>query len=94
MSELHRSDDVSVNPAVSAENNKIFASKPPESGGIPLVAWSVAGFAVLVLVALLVLVGRHKTVAPSTVQPLAAYAASLPLSQLAMSESTSLSGGK
>ena len=29
-----------------------------------------------------------------TIQPLAAYAANLPLSQLAMSESTSLSGGK
>jgi hypothetical protein len=38
---------------------------------------------------------RHKPQPPSnTVQPLAAYAANLSLSQLAMSESTSLSGGK
>jgi hypothetical protein len=54
----------------------------------------VAGLAVLVVVVVLVLAGRHKAVSPATVQPLAAYAASLPLSQLAMSESTSLSGGK
>jgi Protein of unknown function (DUF2393) len=61
---------------------------------MPVVAWGVAGLAVLVVVVVLVLAGRHKAVAPSTVQPLAGYAASLPLSQLAMSESTSLSGGK
>ena len=72
----------------------MFASKPPEGGGIPVVAWGVAGLAVLVVVVVLVLAGRHKAAAPTTVQPLAAYAASLPLSQLAMSESTSLSGGK
>ena len=57
-------------------------------------AWVVAGLAVLVVLVVLVLAGRHKTAAPTTVQPLAAYAANLPLSQLAMSESTSLSGGK
>ncbi len=57
-------------------------------------AWGVAGLVVLVVVVVLVLAGRHKAVTPSTIQPLAAYAASLPLSQLAMSESTSLSGGK
>ena len=72
----------------------MFATKPPESGGIPVMAWGAAGLAVLVVVIVLVLAGRHKAVAPATVQPLAAYAASLPLSQLAMSESTSLSGGK
>ena len=77
-----------------AKNDVIFASKPPEGGGIPVVAWGVAGLAVLVVVIVLVLAGRHKAAAPSTIQPLAAYAASLPLSQLAMSESTSLSGGK
>ena len=40
------------------------------------------------------LAGRHKAEVPTTIQPVAAYAASLPLTQLAMSESTSLSGGK
>ena len=72
----------------------MFASKPPEGGGTPVMAWVVAGLAVLVVVAVLALAGRHKTAAPATVQPLAPYAANLPLSQLAMSESTSLSGGK
>jgi hypothetical protein len=72
----------------------MFASKPPEGGGVPIMAWSVAGLAVLVVVVVLVMMGRHKAAAPTTIQPLAPYAANLPLSQLAMSESTSLSGGK
>jgi Protein of unknown function (DUF2393) len=72
----------------------MFASKPPEGGGIPVMAWGVAGLAVLVVVVILVLAGRHKAAVPTTIQPAAAYAASLPLTQLAMSESTSLSGGK
>jgi hypothetical protein len=72
----------------------MFASKPPEGGGVPVMAWGVAGLAVLVVVVILVVMGRHKAAAPTTLQPLAAYAANLPLSQLAMSESTSLSGGK
>ncbi len=72
----------------------MFASKPPEGGGIPMMAWVVAGVAVLFVVLILVLAGRHKAVAPTTIQPVAAYTASLPLTQLAMSESTSLSGGK
>jgi len=57
-------------------------------------AWGVAGLAVLVVVVALLLTGRHKASGPPSIQPLASYAASLPLSQLAMSESTSLSGGK
>jgi Protein of unknown function (DUF2393) len=72
----------------------MFASKPPEDGGVPVMAWGVAGLAVLIVVVVLVVMGRHKAAAPTTLQPLAAYAANLPLSQLAMSESTSLSGGK
>jgi hypothetical protein len=98
MSELHQPDDTSASSPLttptSARDSEIFASKPPEGGGIPVMAWGVAGLAVLVVVAVLVVMGRHKAAAPNTVQPLAAYAANLPLSQLAMSESTSLSGGK
>jgi hypothetical protein len=97
MSELHRPDDTSVKSPLSqasAKKDEMFTSKPPEGGGIPMMAWGVAGLAVLVVVAVLVLAGRHKTATLTTVQPLAPYAASLPLSQLAMSESTSLSGGK
>jgi hypothetical protein len=106
MSEPHRPGDISVNspsnsnvpPAVTApstaKNDAIFASKPPEGGGIPIMAWGVAGLAVLVVILILVLGERHKAATPATIQPLAPYAANLPLSQLAMSESTSLSGGK
>jgi hypothetical protein len=72
----------------------MFASKPPQGGGIPAMAWGVAGLAVLVVIVVLALAGRHKATAPATIQPPAPYAANLPLSQLAMSESTSLSGGK
>ena len=72
----------------------MFGSKPPEGGGIPVMAWAVAGLAVLVVVVILLVAGRHKAAAPTTIQPVAPYAASLPLTQLAMSESTSLSGGK
>jgi hypothetical protein len=92
MSELNPPEP--SNSPVVANKSDIFASKPPEGGGIPAMAWGVAGLAVLVVLVVLVLAGRHKAVAPTTVQPLADYAASLPLSQLAMSESTSLSGGK
>jgi hypothetical protein len=98
MSELQQPDDATVNsplnPPVSVRKDEMFSSKPPEGGGMPVMAWGVAGLAVLVVVVVLVLAGRHKAVAPSTVQPLAGYATNLPLSQLAMSESTSLSGGK
>ena len=65
-----------------------------QSAGIPLVAWAVAGVVVLAVIAGLLFATRRKPAAPNTVQPLAAYAQNLPLSQLAMSESTSLSGGK
>jgi hypothetical protein len=98
MSELHRPDDMTVTSPLTipapAKNGEMFASKPPGGGGVPVMAWAVAALAVLVVVVVLAFTGRHKMVAPSTVQPLAAYAAGLPLSQLAMSESTSLSGGK
>jgi hypothetical protein len=98
MSELHRPEDISVNSPLnkpaSTKNDQMFATKPAEGGGIPPMAWAVAGLAVLVVLAVLVFAGRHKTAAPTTIQPPAAYAANLPLTQLAMSESTSLSGGK
>jgi hypothetical protein len=106
MSDLHPSDDTSVNSPsnppgtppvavpVAAKTDTMFASKPPEGGGIPVMAWGVAGLAVLVVIIVLVLAGRHKAATPTTIQPPAPYAANLPLSQLAMSESTSLSGGK
>src|ERR1700757_374683 len=99
MSELQRPDDSSATstsktPAAPKDNPMFSTTKPPEGGGIPAMAWGVAGLAVLVVLGVLMVLGRHKPAPPNTVQPLASYAANLPLSQLSMSESTSLSGGK
>jgi hypothetical protein len=106
MSELRRPLDPSIDPPAntpvssvshegSARQPAMFATKPPEGGGTPIVAWGVAGLVVLiVVVGLLFATRRTAQVPPNTPQPLAAYAANLALSQLAMSESTSLSGGK
>lgn len=79
----------------SIEVEAMFLQNKSERNGAPLVAWLVAGAVVLAVVGGLVLLGRRRAApAPNTLLPLAAYAASLPLSQMAMSESTSLSGGK
>lgn len=74
----------------------IFATKPPQGGGIPVAAWAIAALVVVLVVVGMIIAGhRNKAAAPSNnVQPLASYAANLPLSQLAMSESTSIAGGK
>lgn len=73
----------------------MFSSRPEESAGFPKAAWGVAALVVVMLIVGLMVATRHKAEAPTnTVLPLAAEAASLPLSGLAMSESESLSGGK
>lgn len=73
----------------------IFGTRPDERAGFPPAVWGVAGLVVILVVAALVYSGRKKPVAPpNTLQPADAYAASLPLSQFAMSESANLSGGK
>lgn len=61
-----------------------------------MTAWAAAALVVLIVVGGLILAGRGKGAKTSSnnVQPLAAYAATLPLSQFAMSESTSIAGGK
>jgi hypothetical protein len=72
-----------------------FGLGPAERGGLPMAVWGVAALIVVVAVGALLFAGRKKpAAAPNTLQPADAYAASLPLSQLAMSESESLSGGK
>jgi uncharacterized protein DUF2393 len=93
MSESNREGDGPEKRPVSSAG--MFVAKDPESSGMPVKAWAVAGVAMLAVFAAFTLMGRKKPAAvPNTIQPLAAYAPSLPLSQLAMSESTSLSGGK
>ena len=74
----------------------IFTPSPEErSSGLPVTVWGMAALIVLVVVGALVYAGRKKpSVAPNTLLPADAYAATLPLSQFAMSESENLSGGK
>jgi Protein of unknown function (DUF2393) len=73
----------------------LSGTMPAEQPKLPIAAWSVAVLVVLLVVGGLLLSGRGKPVAaPNTLQPTDAYAASLPLTQLAMSQSESLSGGK
>jgi len=72
-----------------------FASKPLSRERFPVTVWVVAALFVVVVIGALFVAGRKKPAnAPNTLQPADAYAASLPLSQLAMSESGNLSGGK
>ncbi len=60
-----------------------------------MAAWGIAALIAVAVAGALMLASRHKpAVPPNTIQPADAYATNLPLSQLAMSESESLSGGK
>jgi hypothetical protein len=105
MSELQHQDDSNRHDATSDPRGKsdrpspassqMFGSQQPERTPIPVAAWAIAGLAVLAVVVGLLIAGHRKpSAALNSIQPLAPYAASLSLSQLAMSESTSLSGGK
>ena len=71
-------------------------SEPPRERSFPTTAVGIASVAIVILVLVLVLLDhRHGTApAPNTVQPLAAYASSLVVGNIQMSESTSISGGK
>ena len=96
MSDLERADGTSRNLGKKTEGQAgMFVAKEPEGSGMPVKAWAVAGLAMLAVFAAFAFMGRKKpAAAPNTILPVAAYAANLPLSELAMSESTSLSGGK
>jgi hypothetical protein len=73
----------------------LFTQKTPERDELPINIWAIAALVVMVLVGAFLVIGRHKPgPPPNTILPLDPYAANLPISQLAMSESTSLSGGK
>ncbi len=68
---------------------------PRSSRGLPGAALGIAVAVIAIVIGGLLLLGRsHHPVNPNQPQPLDAYAGSLPLSDLKMSESTSLSGGK
>ena len=73
----------------------MFTPPGEQKGGVPPAVWGAAAAVVLIVLAVLAFMGRHKAApAPKTLQPPDAYASHLPLTQLAMSESENLSGGK
>jgi hypothetical protein len=79
-----------------AQPSSPLFTDPVPARTFPTTAVAIAAVAILILVAALVLLERRGPVAPSphTLQPVAAYASNLPISNLQMSESTSMSGGK
>lgn len=89
-----RSQHEQAGPDNTTGGDTLFSSKAARDE-MPVNAWAIAGLVVLVLVGTWMFLSHHKPASPgNSVLPLDAYAGNLPLSQLAMSESTSLSGGK
>ncbi len=83
------------NPSATSPEPAVFRPAPRGSREFPLAAIVIAGAVVLALFAASLFLYRGKPgPARGAIQPLDPYAAQLPLSQLAMSESTSLAGGK
>ncbi|WP_263410665.1 DUF2393 domain-containing protein [Terriglobus tenax] len=73
----------------------LFTPPPAESRSSMRLPLLVGGGVVLLVVVLLLVFGHHKVEAPTTVAPLDAYATSLPLSSIEMSEATSpFAGGR
>jgi hypothetical protein len=78
-----------------APTEKLFSSRPPERTPMNPVPWVIAGVVVLLAIAAMLVVGRSKPgPPPNAILPLDPYAETLTFSDLKMSESTSLSGGK
>jgi hypothetical protein len=73
----------------------LFTTPKPEPSSNPLLAWSIAGAVILVLVVAILALTHRKPAPPvNAILPLDPYAQNLAISQIVMSESTSLSGGK
>ena len=80
-------------PSKSAPN--LFTQPQPAQRTNPILTWGVAAFVVLILAGAVLLMTHHApTSAANAVLPLDAHSDSLAFSQIVMSESTSLSGGK
>jgi hypothetical protein len=96
--EQYREDRVEgESNSASGARNFAFGSglEPAARRGFPPMVCGVAALIVFVVAGVLIYAGRKKTVeVPNSLQPADAYAARLPLSQFAMSESDNLSGGK
>lgn len=94
MSDDQKSDDLNAQPQTEPRG-QLFAAPAPEPAGFPKAAILIAAGAVILILAVVFLFSRGaKPVAPGTILPLASSAATLPISDVVMSESTSLSGGK
>lgn len=84
-----------TDPSAAEQPAAIFRENRPGRREFPLTAIVVSGAVILAVFAAILFFtrGRHQAGA-NVAQPLDPYAANLPLSDLSMSESTSLSGGK
>jgi hypothetical protein len=71
-----------------------FAPRKAESSSIPYLPWLIAGGVLLAVLAAVLLTSHKKPSAPGGLLPLDADANALAFSQLELSESSSLSGGK
>lgn len=81
--------------ATGGRRDPLFGARGPERRETPWLAWGIAGGVIALLAAAILLFTHHKAgPTANTVLPPATYAASLPVSGIEMSESTSLSGGK
>ena len=75
--------------------NALFAERPKEPGTFPKGAvFGAIGAVLVVLLGIVIATRGHHAVPAGTILPLAAQASTLPISDMVMSESTSLSGGK
>ena len=73
----------------------LFTPPSVKKDELPINAWAIAGLVVMAIIGGLLVLGHRKpTVAVNGTVPLDAYASNLQISRVAMSESTSLSGGK
>ena len=78
-----------------ANNFVSFGAQPPERTPAPLLPWVVAGLVVVLVALAAVFLGeRHPGATPKDAREQNDYAQKLAFSDLKMSESTSLSGGK
>jgi hypothetical protein len=87
--------ELDPNPSPTPPQTPMFTEPAPRRS-FPTTAVAIAAVAVTILVVVLVLLGKRHEAGPqpNALLPAAAYAPNLLLSNLQMSESTSMSGGK
>ncbi len=78
-----------------AKSRGVLGRKRGSDDPLPVNAWAIAGLVVLAVIAAMLVLGRHRPGGlGGGMLPVDPYASQLPITGLAMSESTSLSGGK